>query len=74
MPVEIEIARQRRKGRAQLHEGDTEQLRAGVTRFINALPRDAKVYGLKLDDKRELVEASLADAAARLVLVEITLE
>jgi len=44
--VEMEIARQRYPGTAVLLEGDSEALREGVRRFIHALPRDAKVYGL----------------------------
>ncbi|MCB1706136.1 MAG: nitroreductase family deazaflavin-dependent oxidoreductase [Halioglobus sp.] len=72
-PVEMEIARQRHPGTALLLEGDSEALRDGVRRFIRALPRDAKVYGLELDANREVVEASLAAIADQLVLVEIRL-
>lgn len=71
--VEIEMARQRLSGTATLFEGDCEALREGVRRFISALPRDAKVYGLQLDGERKLLEASLASVAPRLVLVEIRL-
>jgi hypothetical protein len=39
-------------GRARLWDGDSEQLREGVHRFLSALPRDAKVYGIKLDEGR----------------------
>jgi hypothetical protein len=72
--VEMEIARQRYPGTAVLMEGDSEALREGVRRFIRALPRDAKVYGLKLDADGEVVEASLATIAGQLILVEIVLE
>ena len=71
--VEMEIARQRHSGTAILLEGDSEALRTGVRRFIRALPRDAKVYGLKLDANGEVVESSLADIAEQLILVEIQL-
>ena len=71
--VEVEIARQRQRGTAVVHEGDTEPLREGVRRFIAALPRDAKVYGLKLDADKKLREDSLAAVAPNLVLVEIRL-
>mgnify|MGYP003677351655 FL=1 len=69
----MEIARQRHSGTAILLEGDSEALRTGVRRFIRALPRDAKVYGLKLDANGEVVESSLADIAEQLILVEIQL-
>ncbi len=71
--VEIEIARDRHRGTATLLEGDSKALREGVRRFIHALPRDAKVYGLKLDADREVVEESLDAVADQLVLVEIHL-
>ena len=72
--VEMEIARQRYPGTAVLLEGDSEALREGVRRFIRALPRDAKVYGLELAADGEVVEASLATIAEQLILVEIRLD
>jgi hypothetical protein len=45
-----------------------------VTRFVTALPRDAVVYGIKLDRKQRPVESSVAAAAPRLVLVSVALE
>jgi len=72
--VEMEIARQRYQGTAVLLEGDSKALREGVRRFIRALPRDAKVYGLKLAADGEIVEASLATIAGQLILVEIRLD
>lgn len=72
--VEMEIARQRYPGTATLLEGDSERLREGVRRFIRALPRDAKVYGLQLDANGDVVETSLAAIADQLILVEIRLD
>lgn len=72
--VQMEIARLRHPGTATVLEGDSEALREGVRRFIRALPRDAKVYGLELDANREVVEASLATIAPGLILVEIQLD
>lgn len=72
--VEIDVARQRLPGSATVLEGDSEALREGVRRFITALPRDAKVYGLELDQQGNLTESSLASVAPRLVLVEINLQ
>ncbi|CAA0081709.1 Uncharacterised protein [Halioglobus japonicus] len=72
--VEMEMARTRYPGTAVLLEGDSEALRKGVRTFIHALPRDAKVYGLKLDANKEVIEASLAAIADELILVEIHLD
>lgn len=74
VPVSIEIARETHTGRARLLDGDSEQLREGVRRFLTALPRDARVYGIKLDADRRPVEESLAKAASELVVVEVELE
>ncbi|MEM1144016.1 MAG: nitroreductase/quinone reductase family protein [Pseudomonadota bacterium] len=74
VPVSIEIARQTYTGKAQLWENDGEELRDGVRRFLCALPRDAKVYGIKLDKNEEPIEESLAAAAQRLVFVEVRLD
>ncbi len=73
-PVSIEIARETYTGKARLHEGDSEPLREGVRRFLGALPRDAKVYGIKLDANKQPVEESLAKVAPDLVLVEVELD
>jgi hypothetical protein len=73
-PVEVEIAGRRDPGTATLYEGDSEQLRDAVTRFIAALPRDAVVYGIKLDRNKRPVTSSVAAAAPRLVLVSVDLE
>jgi F420H(2)-dependent quinone reductase len=72
--VEMEIAGQRYPGTARLLEGDSAALREGVRRFIRSLPRDAKVYGLKLDANGDVVETSLAAIAQQLILVEIQLD
>lgn len=72
--VEVEIGGQRHAGTAVLHEGDTEALRDGVRRFLTALPRDAIVYGVKMDKSKRPIDTSIADTAPRLVLVEISLD
>ena len=72
--VEMEMARQRHPGTAILMESDSEALREGVRRFIRALPRDAKVYGLELDTNGEVIETSLESIAEQLILVEIRLD
>lgn len=72
--AELEIGRQRHPATAVLLEGDSAALREGVRRFIRALPRDAKVYGLKLDTNGEIVEASLDAIAEQLILVELQLD
>ena len=74
VPVSIETARETHTGKARLLDGDSEQLREGVRRFLRALPRDARVYGIKLDGSRMPLEESLANAAPELVLVEVELD
>ena len=74
VPVSIEIARETYTGKARLWDGDSEQLRERVRRFLSALPRDAKVYGIKLDESRRPVEESLAKVAHELVFVEVELD
>lgn len=71
--VGMEIAGEMHAGTANLLEGDTPELRAGVHAFLTALPRDAKVYGIKLDHDKSPVAESLAAEAPQLILVEVTL-
>lgn len=73
-PVSLEIARETLTGRATLWDGDSEALRERVRRYLTALPRDAKVYGIKLDESKRPVEESLAKAAPELVFVEVELD
>jgi hypothetical protein len=47
--VALEIARTTYSGKARLWEADSAELRDRVRRYLIALPRDAKVYGIKLD-------------------------
>ena len=72
--VEVEIARETFRGRAQTITEDGERLREGVRRFLTALPRDAVVYGIKLDRERKPLEESIDRAAGHVVLVEVDLE
>ncbi len=71
--VSVDAAGERLSGTATVLEGDSEALRAGVRSFINAVPRDARVYGMKLDNNKQLREDSLIAVANELVLVEVTL-
>lgn len=71
--VEIEIARKRHRGRATTTVDDSDAFRDGVRTFLTAVPRDAPVYGIKLDAKRKPREEDIASAAGHVVLVEIEL-
>ena len=73
-PVSLEIARETVEGKAKLWEGDSDALRERVGRYLTALPRDAKVYGIKLDESKRPAEESLAHAAPELVFVEVELD
>lgn len=72
--VELEIRGSRCAGSATLFEGDGDMAREGISKFITAVPRDAKIYGLKLDSDKQLLETSLAAKISDLILVEIELE
>jgi hypothetical protein len=71
--VEIEIARKTYRGKATTSVEDSESFRDGVRAFLTAVPRDARVYGIKLDAGRKPREEDIADAAGHVVLVEIEL-
>jgi hypothetical protein len=72
-PVEVEIARQTHSGVARVWDQDSEILRSGVQSFLTALPRDAVIYGIRLDADRKPREADLAKAGDHVVLVEVEL-
>ena len=74
VPVSIEIARSTVNGTARLWDGDTDELREHVSRYLCALPRDAKVAGIKLDQNKVPIEASLVKVAPTLVMVQVELE
>ncbi len=74
VPVSIEIARTTVNGTARLWDGDTDELREHVSRYLCALPRDAKVAGIKLDQNKVPIEASLVKVAPTLVMVQVELE
>jgi hypothetical protein len=71
--VEIEIARKTYRGKATTTVEDSEAFRDGVRAFLTAVPRDARVYGIKLDAGRKPREQDIASAAGHVVLVEIEL-
>jgi len=72
--VEIEIAGRRHRGVATTIIRDGEAFRDGIRRFLTALPRDAWVYGIKLDAHREPRESDIANAAGHVALVEVQLQ
>ena len=72
--VTLEIARTTYTGKARLWETDSTELRDRVRSYLSALPRDAKVYGIKLDDNKTPDEGSLIKASPQLVFVEIQLD
>ena len=69
--VEIEIERQTYRGVAKASVEDSEAFRSGVRAFLTALPRDARVYGIKLDSSRRPREKDIERAAGHVVLVDI---
>ena len=73
-PIEVEIGRKIRSGRAVALRRDSAHFREGVRRFLTALPRDAVVYGIKLDHDRRPREQDIEGASSHVVLVEIALD
>jgi hypothetical protein len=73
-PVEIEIARTSHRGLARAITQDNAPFRNGIRAFLTALPRDARVYGIKLDRDRRPREEDIASAAGHVVLVEVELQ
>jgi hypothetical protein len=71
--VEVEIAREAFKGKALSILEDGDRLRNGVRTFLTEVPRDAVVYGIKLDGDRKPRESDIETAAGHVVLVEIEL-
>lgn len=74
MQVEVEISGARHPGMARLFEGDSDALREGVRQFLTALPRDAMVYGIKLDAERKPRESDIESASRHIILVEVDLD
>lgn len=72
--VELTLAGETLRGRAQAVVRDGDRLRDGVRRFLTALPRDAVVYGIRLDGDRRPREEDIDTAAGHVTLVEIQLE
>ena len=73
VPVEVEIKNSLLKGSATLFEDDSDAARDGIRKFIAAVPRDAKIYGLDLNKDKQLLETSLAEKMPGLIMVEIEL-
>ncbi len=72
-PVEILAAGEILRGRARTIQHDREHLHASVRHFLTALPRDAVVYGVKLDAQRRPKDEDLARTLDRLVMVQVDL-
>ena len=73
-PVTVEIGKQKFPGQATLFEENSADLIEGVRRFLSQLPRDAMVYGIKLDAERKPIESDLVRAGPHLILVEVELD
>jgi len=72
--VEVEIAGERLAGKARAITADGAPLREGVRAFLTALPRDASIYGIRLDDERRPREGDIEDAVGHVVLIEVALD
>ncbi len=69
----VEIGGKRHSGSARAITTDSEVFRDGVRRFLTALPRDASVYGIKLESDRTPREIDIEACASHVVLIEVAL-
>lgn len=72
--VEVTVGREALRGRAETVVEDGDRLRDGVRGFLTKLPRDAVVYGIRLDGDKRPREEDIETAAGHVVLVEIALD
>jgi hypothetical protein len=72
--VEIEIARKTHRAKAQTLVEDGPEYRDGIRAFLTAVPRDARVYGIKLDKDGKPREQDIERAAGHVVVVEVRIE
>ena len=68
------VAGERQAGSARAITTDSEAFRDGVRRFLAALPRDARVYGITLESDRTPRESDIETCASHVVLIEVALE
>jgi hypothetical protein len=72
--VEIDIERKTYRAKAQTLVEDSPEYREGIRTFLSAVPRDARVYGIKLDGNRRPCEQDIENAVGHVVVVEVRLD
>jgi hypothetical protein len=72
--VEIDIERKTYRAKAQTLVEDSPEYREGIRTFLSAVPRDARVYGIKLDGNRRPREQDIENAVGHVVVVEVRLD
>ncbi len=73
-PVELLVRRKTLTGNAMLYSGSTEFLSSNVTFFLKQLPRDAPIYGVKLNSAGAPTEATMDKIGERVILVVVELK
>lgn len=71
--VDMEIRGEYLPGTAEVMEGDSEALRSCLRKFLHAVPRDAIVYGLKLDREKNLIEDGIESKLGNIVAIKVDL-
>jgi hypothetical protein len=71
--VEVLVEGRRLRGRARTLHHDRTRLRDDLRTFLTALPRDAVIFGIRLDGDRRPREDSLESALPRIVMVGVRL-
>ena len=73
-PVELLVKRKTLRGKATLHSGQSEFLSSHVAFFLKQLPRDASIYGVKMDLSGEPTKTTMERIGDRVILVVVELE
>tara|TARA_A100001015_G_scaffold293645_1_gene370472 strand:- start:1614 stop:1841 length:228 start_codon:yes stop_codon:yes gene_type:complete len=68
------VKRKTLTGNAMLYTGNTEFLSSNITFFLKQLPRDASIYGVKLDSGGLPTDATMDKIGERVVLVVVELK
>ena len=71
--VKVLVERKILFGQARLYSGESDFLTSNVAYFISQLPRDAPIYGIKLESDGSPTAASMERIEDRVVLVAVEL-
>ena len=73
-PIEVAIGGERHPGTARAYTEASELFQDGARRYLSALPREAKLAGIRLDADKRPLEEDLARAHETSILIVIELD